>query len=217
MTNESTLHEINQKEQFEALGRFVQSFEDMVDQARTICMDIFSSLSGSLTHESLHRILLHIIFHHQSITAKPIFEIMRAMIGQILSNGEYRSEHDIDDEARDVFFGVLTSINKRYSELVAMRNDLLHATWSIGIRLDDNSDSSEFHIYKPKSNKHGFTGFRDNLPRTAAQLLELSRQCENVTNSMDVLYECLPMNANLNIKECFRRDGKEWECITQAP
>jgi hypothetical protein len=215
MAADAPPREINKKEQFEALGKFVQSFEDMVDEARIICMDIFSSLSGDLTHQHLHRILLHIVFYHQSITAKPVFEITRAMIGQILNDREYRAKHNIDDDAQVIFFGALTSINTQFQKLVAKRNDLLHATWNIGSCLDTN-DSSEFSVYKPKSNKDGFIGFRDDLPKTAAQLLELSRQCENLTHSMDIIYDCLPMNGTRNIKDCFRRNGNEWECIVPA-
>src|SRR5437588_2895972 len=103
--------------QYEALGRFVEAFEHMVDDARCACMDIVSNLSGELEHEHTHRLLLHIVFHHQIMTAKPLFEIMRAMISELLKNDEFRTRHVIDDTDCATFHGAMKLINSEYTAL----------------------------------------------------------------------------------------------------
>jgi hypothetical protein len=169
MAADPKIRERNVAEEFEALGRFVQAFEDMVDDARVACMDIASNLGGdSKSDQHLHRTLLHIIFYHQSMTAKPIFEIMRAAIGQMLNDQEFQSSRGIDREDRARFLEILPIVNAEYQKLTAIRNDLLHGNWSIGISWDDDSDNSEFFLYKPKSNKDGLyvseTTFQKRLP-----------------------------------------------------
>jgi hypothetical protein len=113
------------------------------------------------------------------MTAKPIFEIMRAAIGQMLNDQEFQSSRGIDREDRARFLEILAIVNAEYQKLMAIRNDLLHGNWSIGISWDDDSDNSEFFLYKPKSNKEGFVGKRDDLPKTASELLQLSKRCAN--------------------------------------
>jgi hypothetical protein len=216
MAIDPKIRERNRAEQFEALGRFVQAFEDMVDEARVLCMDIVSDLGrGSNPDQILHRTALHIIFYHQSITAKPIFELVRAMIGQMLNDEAFQIRRGISPEDRFIFLEIVKHANAEYEKLTAIRNDLLHGVWSVGTPWDDESDDAEFFLYKPKSNRDGFIGKRDDLPRSATQLLQLSERCEDVSHWLDVICDCLPMRAKLKITECFRRNGQHWECIRQ--
>jgi hypothetical protein len=158
MAIDPKIRERNRAAQFEALGRFVQAFEDMVDEARVLCMDIISYLSGGpISDQNQHRTMLHIVFYHQSMSAKPIFELMRAMIGQMLNDPEFRLRRGINHEDRFAFLEILKRINAEYQELTAIRN-VLHGIWSIGIPWDEDSDDSGFSLYKPKSNKDGFIG-----------------------------------------------------------
>jgi hypothetical protein len=69
----------NTKEQYEELGRFVEMFELMVNEARESCIDLLSK-------DGDHRELVQIAFHHQSLTAKPLFEIMRAIITEMIKD-----------------------------------------------------------------------------------------------------------------------------------
>jgi hypothetical protein len=214
MAIDPKVRERNRAAQFEALGRFVEAFEDMVDEARVLCMDIISHLgAGPAPDQNLHRTMLHIVFYHQSLSAMPIFELTRAMIGQMLNDQEFRSRWGIDHEDRSVFFEILKRVNADYQELTAIRNDLLHGNWSVGTPWDEDSDDSEFFLYKPKSNKDGFVGKRDDLPQTASELLQLSKRCEDVTHWLDVICDCLPMRATLKITECFQYNGQQWACM----
>jgi hypothetical protein len=71
----------NTKEQYEALGRFVEAFEMMVHEVREICIERICSGVGSSERERL----VEIAFHHQAISAKPLFDIMRAILAEIVN------------------------------------------------------------------------------------------------------------------------------------
>jgi hypothetical protein len=60
-------------EQFEALGRFVQEFEQLVDAVRTTSMHLLSSNSPKQQQ------LVNVVLFHKSLTAQPLFEIMRGL------------------------------------------------------------------------------------------------------------------------------------------
>jgi hypothetical protein len=202
----------NTQEQYEALGRFVEAFEDMVDEVRILCMDLLSRLAENPTHNHTHRVLLHIVLHHQALTAKPLFEILRAMIAEILKNDEGRKQYGIIDADGEVFIGALHSINYEYVDLVNVRNNLLHATWYIGCSDASDPESSEFFAYKGNSNKDGWAPLE--LPKKASELLDLSERCKQARNSVAVIANCLwNSETNLKIRECFQYDGSKWRCV----
>jgi hypothetical protein len=116
----------NTKEQYEALGRFVEAFELMVDEVRGICSDsIFSDIfkiarpkpddwnwEDWIHEEDRQRQLMGLAFHQQSMTAKPLFDVMRAIIAEIvntLTNFHYPE--------RTMYRDILTHIEKEFSSL----------------------------------------------------------------------------------------------------
>jgi hypothetical protein len=68
----------NTQEQYEALGRFVVAFEAMVNEVRDCSINLL------LTEDEVSA-LVDIAFHHPVLTAKPLFEIFRALIVEFLS------------------------------------------------------------------------------------------------------------------------------------
>jgi hypothetical protein len=118
--SEETAYEKNTRAQYEALGRFVEAFENMVGEVREANIDLLSN-TGQRGY------LVQIAFHHQSLTAKPLFEIMRAIIAEVVSRRAH-SEY----ENREIFSEILGYIEGAYEDLANMRNTLLHGTWFIG-------------------------------------------------------------------------------------
>ena len=123
MTDDAAYEKI--KKQYETLGRFVEAFELMVAVVRGICIDLLHQDGRDGDHDYL----LPIAFHHQVMTAKPLFEIMRATIADKLKNAHHRWHAD-----RDFYRELLTFVQNDYNDLVNKRNNLLHATWIIGGR-----------------------------------------------------------------------------------
>jgi len=142
------------------------------------------------------------------MTAKPLFEIMRAMINEYLKPSEARG---LTEAECNTFSGVLTQISKEYRDLYETRNNLLHGTWFIGYEGPD-TDSSEFHIHRYVVSKDGLS-IPGELPKNAAQLLTLTDRCNEARAKIATVNACLPISkADLKIRDCFRHDGNEWVC-----
>jgi hypothetical protein len=69
----------NTKEQYEVLGRFVEAFETMVNEVREDALDL-------LERDGRHRRLIAIVLHHQVFSAKPLYDVYRATVIEIIDN-----------------------------------------------------------------------------------------------------------------------------------
>ncbi len=98
-------------EQFEWIGRFVQSFELMVDAARG---------SALLLLRPVPQRMLNIVLHHSSMTAWPLFEIVQALYGEMIAQDTFPKEQ------ADVVRGVLKQVAADYSDLLSQRNIVSH-------------------------------------------------------------------------------------------
>jgi hypothetical protein len=201
MTADSAPYETNIREQYERLGRFVESFEAMVNAVRTRCIYL---LGDDGPQQRLHLI----IFHHQSLTAKPLFELFRAMTIQTISEKGYKDKYGIEDAAVNAFRGVLGQINKEYFDLVNLRNSLLHGTWFVGYVGDDPS-SPDFDVYKYTVTKEGLS--RVELPRTASELADLSNRCEEVQVLVSLVNECMTNKGYHKITDHFHCEAGVWK------
>jgi hypothetical protein len=113
---------------------------------------------------------------------------------------------------RDIFFGVLKTIADEYSELTNTRNSLLHGTWFIGFSSADDPSCAEFQVRKLKTTKEGLS--REELPKNAAQLRELSERCEATRSWIAWLHSCL--GGPSKISERFEYQQKGWLLVTPA-
>src|SRR5262249_44637587 len=149
----------------------------MVQETRDACIEL-------LGRDRQQKRLLEIAFHHQILTAKPIFEIMRAIIIEIvdvaIADGTalYRGtdKRPVSKSDRDAFLGLMKFLADEYDDLVKIRNGLLHATWFVGYKSLDDPASSEFYARKYTVTKEGLSSVE--LPKNARQLEELSHRCD---------------------------------------
>jgi hypothetical protein len=214
----------NTKEQYEMLGRFVEAFELMVHEVRELCLFLAA-------RDGRNAALVETILHHQALSAKPLFEILRALVAEALKDTLKALEdltiplHDVDPplladadgnplpltiKDRDTFFGILAFINGKYETLANQRNDLLHGTWFVGYVSNDNPDSSEFLIRRLRTSKRGLSPVTG-LPKTAAELKTLADQCKDVRYWLGYVEQCLQGWTNIN--EVFACSGKTWWLI----
>src|SRR5262245_13873159 len=91
----------------------------MVSSVRMGCFALIS------TPDNDKRIL--VILHHQVMTAKPLFDIFRAMLAEFFNDPKHS-----ETLHKRVAEQVVAQIGKEYSELVTRRNELLHGTWYAG-------------------------------------------------------------------------------------
>jgi hypothetical protein len=172
---------------YDALGQFVEAFELMVNDVRDICVLIIVREAGlqGQQESSLHapfETLLDVIFHHQALTAKPLFEIMRAIIASIVLP-HYVNPHSED---KDVFKGILANISKEYNGISEMRNNLLHGTWFI----EDEPNTDEFYLRKFAASKYGLAEIQG-LPKNIGELTNWTHRCNETRKWINALGRCL--------------------------
>ena len=131
----------------------------MVDEARGCALTL-------LKHNSPNSALLDIAFHNPALTAKPTFDIFRAIVVEHLT----LTKALVSPEDQVAFNGVLSLISGEYNELVSLRNTLLHGTWFVGYssREDPNAET---HSGKIQADKEGLEP--ESVPKHAFELLAL--------------------------------------------
>jgi hypothetical protein len=210
----------NTKGQYEALGRFVEAFEAMVESAKTNCIAIQSGDADRFQTR-----LIATPLHHPNLNAKTIFEIFRSVVAYAASDENFRATHGLDEEDASIVFDALRTISGEYEKLASKRNNLLHGTWYIGYRGSDDPDSTEFQVNQFKLDSSGVSTVLD-LPKDASGLLNLSKRCEAVRQWIEVLSSCVlrsrdDMDTTLTIKSCFRISEKQlmliWPSLTKLP
>lgn len=167
---------LHSKEQFAALGRFVQSFEQMVEAVRFGCHTMHMR-PGPQTD------MLRVVWHHRAMTAAPLFDIYRAMLAIFVS-----SENSVlTAEEQKFVIDVMKEEASEYSDLTKIRNELVHGTWFIGYGSADQEDYSEFLVTKTKVGASGTT--QSEMPKTVGELSAFEKRCER----LDRVLRWLPM------------------------
>lgn len=221
--SDAATYKKNTTEQYESLGRFVEAFERIVHEVR-------ESSVALIERDGRHARLIEVALHHQALTAKPLFDIFRALIIEIIDDA-IRTEKDeeagiIDGDPplladahgkprhftikeRDTYLGVLAALAAEFEDLANRRNELLHATWFVGFVDNDDPNASEFYARKYKTTKAGLTPI--DLPKNASQLKELSTRCEEATNWVAWLHSCIA--GEDSILDRFQPHAKKWWLI----
>lgn len=203
--------EENTQKQYAAIGRFVESFERMVDAARVGTYHLlFDGFAWDERLGAQQASLVGISLYHQSLAAKPIFEIFRAVLAEKISDKTYSAVYHIRETEISIYNGVLGAISGEYEALANKRNDLLHGTWYVGFTDSGDPHADKFHVIRHRTTATGLK--RLEMPETAPQLDELSERCSETTTWITTLQSCVPPSeAGLMVEECFRSVGKVWE------
>jgi hypothetical protein len=188
----------NTKEQYEELGRFIEMYELMVNEARESAVDLIIKNYGQ-------RDLLKIAFHHQSMTAKPLIEIFRATVTEVVKDKKH-SRHSESASIADI----LSKIQRAFENLANMRNNLLHGTWFVGYVSEDDPNAETFHLRKYTTNAEGFVELP--LPKKADELRRLRTDCDMVRTWIGVLLFCL-VDQNTKIADYFEQRDGTWFLI----
>jgi hypothetical protein len=201
----------NVKEQYEALGRFIEAFELMVNGVREGCI----ALLGGHRHHN------EIIFHHKVMTAQPLFEIYRAIFSQQLAQGYYPehlgrgyrpAKREWSAGESEKMRGVMNAISAEYDALASKRNALLHATWDIGTATQNDPLATEFVATKMSVTKMGLAAV--DMPKQAKELRHLARRCEETREWIMTLRSCLPRSkASFTVDKCFAFKDGRWERV----
>jgi hypothetical protein len=170
-----------------------------VNEVREICIERVCDGIGSSERERL----IEIPFHHQVMTAKPLFDIMRAIIAETVNAPT--SPHYQD---RTTIRKLLSHIETEYSGLHSKRNELIHGTWFVGYTSNDDPDAKEFVVRKYKTTSDGLTEAQS-LPKNASELLDLARRCDETRTWLGHVDYCL--QDKRPISEFFKKNGQDWK------
>ena len=198
----------NIKEQYEALGRFVEAFELMVDEVRGVCIDriwdaVVADTGFDIDPDKHHRKhLIEISYHQQNMTAKPLWDTMRSIIAEILSHES--NPHHAD---RSNFKSLLGYMEHEYNSLYWKRNELLHGTWFIGYTSEEDPNSRKFRIRRFKTTADGLVEAKE-LPQDVSGLSSLTDRCDKLRNWIAEIDFCIRRAWPLS--KHFKQDGKKW-------
>jgi hypothetical protein len=225
LPTDEELYAKNTTEQYAALGRFVVSFELITNEIRQSCI-------GLLARDATQSGFIAIPFHHGAFTAKPLIDVWRAIVVELINpqprprkigdediavgifpddppmlpDADGKPIHFKKDEI-DIFHGVLKVIQDEFMDLANKRNNLLHATWFVGFPSRADPNSAEFLVSKYKTTKEGLSPI--DLPKKAAELSALSNRCDIARDWIGWIDACL-MGMD-KISTIFEKgDGKSW-------
>jgi hypothetical protein len=219
------LYAKNTTEQYAELGRFVVSFELMIHEIRQSCI-------GRLARDTTHGGFIAIPFHHVAFTAKPLIDVWRAIVAELIDPPRRPRKEGDEDVAVGIFpddppmlpdadgkpihfkqdeikivHGVLKVIQDEFMDLANKRNNLLHATWFVGFPSRADPNSAEFFISKYMTTKEGLSPL--DLPKKATELSDLSHRCDIIRDWVSWIDACL-MGMD-KISTVFEKgDGKSW-------
>ena len=183
-------YEAQTREQFEALGRFVQAFEQMVHALRMGIESRLQSESPNMVH------FTRMLFHHQVLTAWPLWEMFRGVIYTDISEirpleaPEIRAFHD-----------VLTKLGREVQALLSARNNILHGTPFIGWASAEQEDFSELTIMKWGVSAKGWKVTE--TPKSVSAVMELVNRCSRAETAANCIRAANVFRDNRN--ELLRR------------
>jgi hypothetical protein len=179
--------EAQTREQFEALGRFVQGFEHVVYAIRT-------GLENRLQQEGANMVYFtRMLFHHRALTAWPLWEMLRSVIYTDASELRAVVPSDADE-----FHRALTKIGKEVEALIDARNNILHGTPFIGWASAEQEDFTEMEIMKWGVSAKGWK--QTATPKSAADLMALVARCERAANAI----------RRITVASAMRDDRSKW-------
>ena len=184
-------------EQYAALGRFVVAFERTVDAVRSAAMQRL--VAGNSV---LHQRLVNTVLHHSAFTAGPLLDVLRGLCAEILKEPAYKWS----DADATVLRAVLDQVAVDYGDLLKQRNIIVHGTWYVGYGPQGATEFPDMGLSKWKITKDGFASAGG--PRTAADLLDLCRRCDEVTKLVRTLNSMMIFRGN--VQKNLVKQGGRW-------
>jgi hypothetical protein len=163
-----------------------------------------------------------------SVTAKPVFDIFRAVVAEIINDaldiqvakkaGRERVKPplrvdiadqplDLTPQDRETLFGALKALCAEYDDLQTTRNKLLHATWFIGYPDNNDPTCEKFEVRKYAATATGLE-LITTLPKNKSELDHLAKRCDVAQSWIAAVHACL--GGPFVVKETFKRDGNDW-------
>jgi hypothetical protein len=150
--------------------------------------------------------LTDVVFHHEAMTAKPIFDIWRALLVTMKSLHEANApSHDGPDDIATMN-RILKYIAKEYQTAVGNRNMLLHGTWFIGWGNETTEDFSNLDLMKAKVTATGLTYMA--TPKSKEEIIALTQQIAALRPL--IVEATMDAKRNVRFQDRFVKAGLVW-------
>lgn len=197
------------RDQFAALGRFIQNFEFTVSLLRDDCARLMMGggrgVSVPSQSHGVHWTMCSLVFHHEIMTARPVAEIWRTLV--IEQSRLMQVAGQLTPEGFSVVEGVTTDIHNTFGELIGRRNKIVHASWGIG-RWFSEDDFSQLVVEKYSVSKEGFKK-REDLPKTFDELMALGDEASRISSKLGRFLQYY-IYQSTQIEQFFVKEGKHW-------
>lgn len=193
-------HDKSERAQFEALGRFVQSFESIVHACRQMLAQLIPDAPVSQQK-------LNLLLHHKALGANALFEMARGVAELHVDLANDRAQ---SDRLRSVFKQAASD----FKEFANARNSLLHGTWHVGWRhpSDPPADSLQVMKFTPKN---GALGPSSSIPASAEELRALASRCDTLTTTLQTILVCLILPGAPRLVQNFHKIDGRWCRISE--
>lgn len=185
-------------ESFALLGRFVQSFEQMVHWTRTGSVML-------LSQSPMHQQLVNRVLHSEALSAVPLWNIFRDLLTAIVT--EFMPSLAADE--RTATLQILSQMAGEYQELSKRRNQLLHGTWYIGWASSEDTDFTDINVFKMKWK--GATGELQSSPlKDADELRSITANCDRLASEIQMLWGLFHLSDGPRILNNFTKSNGRW-------
>ncbi|WP_159349130.1 hypothetical protein [Roseomonas harenae] len=184
-------------EQYAALGRFVTVFEDTVNLIRTATV-------GMLASNRRYEKLVNIAFHSSVMTAGPLFQVFRAVVGQIVTDEEFGFPKL---QGQDIL-SVMNQIAGEFDAIQQTRNSLLHGTWEVGWCGEPGNGLAVFSVTKLKPSRTGLS--RAEVPSRPDELSEWAERCHAAQTLIERVVEAVVTKPVPQLDMLFTRKDDSW-------
>lgn len=190
-------------EQHAALGRFVTVFEDTVHLIRTATV-------GLLASNHRYEKLVNIAFHSSVMTAAPLFQVFRAVVGQIVTDEEFDFPKR---EGQDVL-SVMSQVAAEFEAIQQTRNSLLHGTWEVDWCGEPGDGTPIFSVTKLKPSRTGLS--RAEVPSRPDELTDWADRCLAAQTLIERVVQAVAARPVPDLSTLFARKDDLWVAAEPA-
>lgn len=206
------------RDQFAALGLFIQNFEYVVRDLRDHCAMIVQGRNRGVSGGDpkvflISRSIASLVFHSEVMTARPLLEVWRALMSEECRALTMLSK--LSEKGNETALSIAKEVGKEFTALYETRNQIIHASWSIGRWLREEDIKS---VLVEKWKVVASRGFekRDDLPKTFDELMDLGRKAGKLSSKLGRLIQFIHYHPE-SIEHVFLKVDGEWVFVPPVP
>jgi hypothetical protein len=195
------------RDQFAALGLFIQNFEGVVTTLRNhsarMVMGADRGAQIDTTRILTHWNICSLVFHHESMTARPILDLWRAILFE-----QCKTLPNLPDASRKTIEAISKEIAAEFQKIIDIRNRLIHASWRIGYWVPTFHELENVVVEKYRVGVDGFTR-RQDLPSSFDELMENAKRAARCHAKLARFLQYFQYHPN-EMDRFFVREKNEW-------